>query len=64
MAECESEVGRVSPVVDRGKCEGKRDCVRVCPFNVFEVRRIDDADFAQLGLIGKLKSIAHGRQSA
>jgi ferredoxin len=31
---------------------------------VFEVRRIEDADFAGLGLLGKLKSMAHGRQSA
>jgi 4Fe-4S ferredoxin len=28
------------------------------------VRRIDDADFAKLGLLGKLESVAHGRQSA
>ena len=52
------------PVVDRNKCEGKSDCVRVCPYHVFEVRRIDDADFSNLSLIGKLKSVAHGRKTA
>jgi ferredoxin len=31
---------------------------------VFEVGRIGDADFAQLGVFGKLKSIAHGRKTA
>jgi NAD-dependent dihydropyrimidine dehydrogenase PreA subunit len=51
-------------VVDRSKCEGKDECVQVCPFDVFEVRRIDDADFAKLGMLGKLKSIAHGRKTA
>ena len=51
-------------VVDRGKCEGKGDCVEVCPYGVFEVRRIDDADFAQLGLLGKLRSVAHGKKTA
>ncbi|HEY4184287.1 MAG TPA: ferredoxin family protein [Polyangia bacterium] len=25
------------PVVDRARCEGKRDCVEVCPYGVFEV---------------------------
>jgi 4Fe-4S ferredoxin len=36
----------------------------VCPVHVFEVRRIDDADFAKLGVLAKLKSIAHGRKTA
>jgi NAD-dependent dihydropyrimidine dehydrogenase PreA subunit len=51
-------------VVNRSKCEGKSDCVRVCPYDVFEVRRIDDADFARLGALAKLKSVAHGRKTA
>jgi 4Fe-4S ferredoxin len=54
----------VRPVVNRNACEGKKDCVQVCPYQVFEVRRMDDADFAQLGLLSKLKSVAHGRQTA
>jgi len=62
--ECRSAPGEFAPVVDRGRCEGKSDCVRVCPFNVFEVRRIDDGDFAELGMLGELKSIAHGRKTA
>jgi NAD-dependent dihydropyrimidine dehydrogenase PreA subunit len=36
----------------------------VCPYDVFEVRRIDDADFAALSLLGKLKSVAHRRRTA
>lgn len=61
---CRAEPGSFTPVVDRAKCEGKADCVRVCPYDVFEVGRITDADFAQLGIFGKLKSIAHGRKAA
>lgn len=56
--------GTFAPVVDRARCEGKRDCVDVCPEDVFEVRRMDDADFAALGLFAKLKSRAHGRKTA
>jgi NAD-dependent dihydropyrimidine dehydrogenase PreA subunit len=55
---------QLAPVIDHGKCEGKAECVKVCPLDVFEVRRIDDADFAALSLLGKLKSVAHGRQTA
>jgi 4Fe-4S ferredoxin len=64
MAECREESGTLHPVVNRAKCEGKKDCVRVCPYGVFEVRRMDDADFAQLGILAKLKSLAHGRKTA
>ena len=52
------------PRIDRARCEGKRDCEAVCPYTVFEVRRMDDADFAPLGVLAKLKSIAHGRKTA
>ena len=62
MTDCKN-TGTV-PVIDRGKCEGKRECVNVCPYDVFDVRRIDDADFAKLSMLGKLKSIAHRRQTA
>jgi len=63
-AECRATPGSSKPVVDRARCEGKRDCVDVCPEDVFEVRRMDDADFAALGVLGKLRSIAHGRKTA
>ena len=62
--ECRAEPGSYAPRIDRQRCEGKRDCVLVCPYGVFEVRRIDDADFAALGPLGKLKSIVHGRMTA
>ena len=62
--QCRAEPGAFRPVVNHGRCEGKRDCVDVCPYGVFEVRRIDDADFAKLSILGRLKSLAHQRQTA
>jgi 4Fe-4S ferredoxin len=62
--DCRAEPGTFRITVDRGKCEGKGDCVDVCPYGVFEVRRIDDADFARLGILAKVKSIAHGRKTS
>jgi 4Fe-4S ferredoxin len=64
LADCRAAAGEFAPVVDRAKCEGKAECVEVCPFHVFELRRIDDGDFAQLGVFAKIKSIAHGRKTA
>ena len=62
--DCRAAPGQYRVTIDRNKCEGKADCVEVCPYNVFEVRRIDDADYAKLSVIGKLKSRAHGRRTA
>jgi len=61
---CRAEPGRFIPVVDLHRCEGKRDCVEVCPYDVFEVTRITDADFGGLSILGKAKSLAHKRQAA
>jgi NAD-dependent dihydropyrimidine dehydrogenase PreA subunit len=61
---CRAEPGAYAPVVDRQRCEGKEECVAVCPYGVFEVRRIDDADFQALSFLGRLKSRAHGRRTA
>jgi 4Fe-4S ferredoxin len=52
------------PVIDHGRCEAKQDCVRVCPNDVFEVRRMDPEDFATLGMLGKLRTTAHRRMTA
>jgi 4Fe-4S ferredoxin len=62
--ECRATPGAFRPVVDRARCEGKHDCVDVCPYGVFEVRRIDDADFARLSMLGRVKSMVHGRKTA
>ena len=63
-SECEGEAGRVAPVVDRNRCEAKADCVRVCPFDVFEIRGLTPADRSSLSMAGKLKAWAHGNRQA
>ena len=63
-AECKHEAGNFEPVIDRNRCEGKEDCVAVCPYDVFEMRQLDTADRSQLSLVGRLKAWAHrGRQA-
>ena len=61
---CKAEPNRYEPRVDRNRCEGKADCVAVCPFNVFDVRRIEDDDFRGLSFLGRMKSRAHKRLTA
>jgi 4Fe-4S ferredoxin len=61
---CSAPPGSFAPVIDHARCEGKRDCIDVCPNDVFEVRRIDDADYRQLGALNRLKVRAHGMVTA
>ena len=61
---CNASAGSWTPVVDRTRCEAERDCVDVCPNDVFEIRRMDPDDFALLGLGTKVKVIAHRRLTA
>jgi 4Fe-4S ferredoxin len=64
IEDCAVESGRVVPRIDRNRCEGKEDCVRVCPYNVFEIRTLTDSDRASLSFIGRLKARAHGNRQA
>jgi len=63
-AECGQESGKIAPVVDFTRCEGKGDCVRVCPEGVFELRRIDPVDYTGLPLLNRIKLRVHGMQVA
>src|SRR5579863_3692382 len=62
--DCKAAPGTWIPVVNRARCEGKRDCVAVCPYNVFEVRRIADAEYQTLPFLARIKLTLHGRQTA
>jgi NAD-dependent dihydropyrimidine dehydrogenase PreA subunit len=62
--ECKQPAGVIKPVVDFDRCEGKGDCVRVCPENVFAMARIEDEDYRKLGLLSRFKQRVHGMQVA
>jgi 4Fe-4S ferredoxin len=61
---CRASPGRWSPVVDREKCEGKSECVAVCPYSVFELGSLTDAEYDALGYVGRLKARRHDRRTA
>lgn len=56
---CSAPPGAYQPVIDHARCEGKRDCIEVCPNDVCEVRRIDDDDFLALGRMSRMMVAAH-----
>ncbi|HZH08690.1 MAG TPA: ferredoxin family protein [Lautropia sp.] len=56
--------GKVAPVIDRERCEGKADCVRVCPFGVFRIEVLSRQQRSALTWRGRLKAWAHGGRQA
>ncbi len=58
------DAGVVVPVIDRNRCEGKNDCVEVCPHQVFELGVLDGEQRRSLSTVGKIKSFFHGWKQA
>ncbi len=61
--ECK-EAGRLVPVIDTSRCEAKGDCLEVCPYDVFVVRKLTDAERSSLGLRTRFKVFVHGGKQA
>jgi NAD-dependent dihydropyrimidine dehydrogenase PreA subunit len=62
--ECRQEPGVFAPVINRARCEGKEDCVRVCPYNVFEMRKLGAEDRRAMSLLARLKATLRGNWQA
>ena len=62
--DCKHAAGEFTPVIDRNRCEGKEDCVRVCPFNVFAINVLATAARGELSLKGRVKGFVHGYKQA
>lgn len=61
---CAEEGGNLVPIVDRNRCEGKEDCVRVCPYGVFAIGVLSAEERAGLSLVGRAKGFFHGYRQA
>jgi len=57
---CPQPPGQVAPRIDAERCEGKADCLRVCPYEVFEIRAPTSEERRALSLRARLKVWAHG----
>jgi 4Fe-4S ferredoxin len=61
---CKPDAGKWIPVINLSKCEGKQDCVEVCPYDVFEMQEMTSDEYKSLNFTGKLKTMVHGRKKA
>ncbi len=62
--ECRAEPGTWQPQVNRRRCEGKGDCVEVCPYGVFALGPIDEAEYQSFPFFTRMKLRAHGKVTA
>src|SRR5271170_770767 len=62
--DCKQAAGVILPRIDRNRCEGKEDCVRVCPYEVFEIRVLKPEERAALPFVPRLKMLFHGNRQA
>ncbi|WP_423762536.1 4Fe-4S dicluster domain-containing protein [Burkholderia sp. NLJ2] len=63
-AACKQPPGAIVPSVDFARCEGKADCTVICPENVFDIRRIEAADYQKLRPLQRFKLRVHGMKVA
>jgi len=52
------------PAIDRQRCEGKEDCVAICPYDVFAMRKLDDTEKNALPFLARWKARLHGNWQA
>ncbi len=62
--DCKQPPGTVSPHIDRTRCEGKEDCVAVCPYDVFEIRVLEKDERRALPFLARIKATVHGNRQA
>jgi len=62
--QCKQEPGVFAPVINRARCEGKEDCVRACPYEVFEMRKLGAQERRAMSFVARLKATLHGNWQA
>jgi NAD-dependent dihydropyrimidine dehydrogenase PreA subunit len=61
---CKHLPGKLMPKINFSACESKMDCIKVCPYNVFEMQEITPVQYKALSFTGKIKTMFHGRKKA
>jgi len=61
---CKQPPNVVVPVIDNHRCEGAGDCEKVCPYGVFELRKLTKPELKALPVGPWLRVLVHGDKQA
>lgn len=62
--DCKQPAGIIIPIINRNKCEAKETCSAVCPFDVFDIRKVTNEEKVGLNRFIRFKIWAHGGKQA
>ncbi len=54
----------LEPVVDRARCEGKGDCIAICPEKVFEIGVVSLEERELIPFVARMRLWVHGGRQA
>ncbi|MBY0572334.1 MAG: ferredoxin family protein, partial [Undibacterium sp.] len=57
---CKQAPGKIVPLIDLNRCEGKGPCVSACPYEVLLVKVSSKEQRTGLSIKGKIKGFVHG----
>ncbi|MGA9659353.1 MAG: ferredoxin family protein [Asticcacaulis sp.] len=57
---CTQPAGHFIPVIDRNRCDGKADCVVICPYEVFDLGILPPESRKDIRGIAKIKGFVGG----
>ncbi|WP_031236256.1 4Fe-4S dicluster domain-containing protein [Asticcacaulis sp. AC460] len=60
MSKCSEDPGVITPVIDPSRCDGKAECVDVCPYDVFDLGILPPEQRTGLGFMTKVKGTLNG----
>jgi 4Fe-4S ferredoxin len=61
---CKFSAGRLMPIINANRCEGKGPCVTACPVQVLEMGFLPKEERKGLTLKGKIKAFIHRYEQA
>ena len=61
---CKFDAGIMKPLINQNKCEAKEKCTAVCPYNVFEIRKLTQEEKSRLSFFVRFKVKVHGNKQA
>ncbi len=62
--DCKQPPKVVAPVINPHRCEGAGDCEDVCPYDVFQLRKLTKPEMKALPFGPWLKVVVHGGKQA